>query len=120
MGGDYQLARRWFTGARYEFSDRAEDDDLRDRGEAVTLTFWPSEFSQIRGEFRRRRYAGGITRTKGFQLQFSIGPRASLLRCDMKKILLHTPLFSAWRRHPPSNVRWSEQPGLASIARFGG
>ncbi|MEO8348040.1 MAG: hypothetical protein ABI610_03935 [Acidobacteriota bacterium] len=74
VGGDYQLARRWFTGARYEFSDRAEDDDLRDWGQAVTLTFWPSEFSQIRGEFRRRRYAGGITANEGLlQLQFSIG-----------------------------------------------
>lgn len=74
VGGDYQLARRWFAGARYEFSDRADDDGLRDRGEAVTLTFWPSEFSQLRGELRRRRYAGGITANEGLlQLQFSIG-----------------------------------------------
>ncbi|MDQ5857295.1 MAG: hypothetical protein M3542_03330 [Acidobacteriota bacterium] len=74
VGGDYQLARRWFAGARYEFSDRADHDTLRDRGEAVTLTFWPSEFSQIRGELRRRRYAGGITASEAFlQLQFSIG-----------------------------------------------
>jgi hypothetical protein len=74
VGGDYQLARRWFAGGRYEFSDRADNDGLRDRGEAVTLTFWPSEFSQVRGEFRRRRYAGGITASEGLlQLQFSIG-----------------------------------------------
>jgi hypothetical protein len=74
VGGDYQLARRWFVGARYEFSDRADDDGLRDRGEAVTLTFWPSEFSQIRGELRRRRYAGGITANEALlQLQFAIG-----------------------------------------------
>jgi len=74
VGGDWRLARRWFAGGRYEFSDRADDDTLRDRGEAVTLTFWPSEFSQLRGEFRRRRYAGGITANEGFlQLQFSIG-----------------------------------------------
>lgn len=74
VGGDYQLARRWFAGARYEFSDHADDDDLRDRGEAVTVTFRPSEFSQVRGELRRRRYAGGITANEAlFQLQFSIG-----------------------------------------------
>jgi len=74
VGGDYRLARRWFAGARYEFSDRADDETQRDRGEAVTLTFWPSEFSQIRGELRRRRYAGGITGNEGLlQLQFSIG-----------------------------------------------
>lgn len=74
VGGDWRLARRWFAGGRYEFSDRADDATMRDRGEAVTLTFWPSEFSQLRGEFRRRRYAGGITANEGFlQLQFSIG-----------------------------------------------
>jgi hypothetical protein len=74
VGGDYRFAQRWWAGARYEFSDRADDATQRDRGEAVTLTFWPSEFSQIRGELRRRRYAGGITANEGFvQLQFSIG-----------------------------------------------
>lgn len=74
VAGDYQLSRRWFAGARYEFSDHADDDDLRDRGEAVTVTFRPSEFSQVRGELRRRRYAGGITANEGLlQLQFSIG-----------------------------------------------
>lgn len=72
--GDYQLARRWFVGARYEFSDHADDERLRDRGEAVTLTFWPSEFSQVRGELRRRRYARGVTANEALiQLQFAIG-----------------------------------------------
>ena len=72
--GDYQLARRWFGGARYEFSDHADDQTKRDRGEAVTLTFWPSEFSQVRGELRRRRYAGGIVANEALlQLQFAIG-----------------------------------------------
>lgn len=74
VGGDYQLARRWFGGARYEFSDHADDETKRDRGEAVTLTFWPSEFSQVRGELRRRRYAGGFTANEALlQLQFAIG-----------------------------------------------
>ncbi|MGE5277411.1 MAG: hypothetical protein ACM3SU_10490 [Acidobacteriota bacterium] len=74
VSGDYQIARRWFVGARYEFSDRADDELLRDRGEAATLTFWPSEFSQVRGEYRRRRYAQGITANEALiQLQFAIG-----------------------------------------------
>ena len=74
VSGDYQLARRWFAGGRYEFSDRADDDTRRDRGEAVALTFWPSEFSQVRGELRRRRYAGGITANEALlQFQFAIG-----------------------------------------------
>jgi len=71
---DYQLTRRLFAGARYEFSDRADNERLRDSGEALTLTFWPSEFSQVRGELRRRRYAGGVTANEALiQLQFAIG-----------------------------------------------
>ncbi|HSP93040.1 MAG TPA: hypothetical protein VLU06_00720 [Thermoanaerobaculia bacterium] len=74
VSGDYQLARRWYTGARYEFSDHANDQNARDSGEALTLTFWPSEFSQLRGELRRRRYAGGVTANEALvQLQFAIG-----------------------------------------------
>ncbi|HSS45048.1 MAG TPA: hypothetical protein VLO07_06870, partial [Thermoanaerobaculia bacterium] len=74
VSGDYQLARRWFTGARYEFSDHADNEHARDRGGAVTFTFWPSEFSQVRGELRRRRYAGGVTANEALlQLQFAIG-----------------------------------------------
>jgi hypothetical protein len=74
VSGDYQFARRWFAGARYEWSGHAEDATRHDRGEAVTLTFWPSEFSQVRGEFRQRRYAGGITANEGIlQIQYTIG-----------------------------------------------
>jgi len=74
VGGDWQLARRWFTGARYEFSDRATDATKRDKGYAATLTFMPSEFSLLRGEFRQRVYAGGIKANEGFlQIQFAIG-----------------------------------------------
>ncbi|MEP6802815.1 MAG: hypothetical protein ABJC07_12785, partial [Acidobacteriota bacterium] len=71
---EYQLAKRWFAGARVESSDRADEAARRDTGQAVLLTFWPSEFSQLRGELRRRRYAGGINATEALlQLQFAIG-----------------------------------------------
>jgi hypothetical protein len=74
VSGEYQLAKRWFVGARVESSDRSDAASRRDRGEAVTLTFWPSEFSQVRGEARRRRYAGGVDATEALlQLQFAIG-----------------------------------------------
>jgi len=46
-----------------------------DRGVSATLTFWPSEFSQIRGQLRRTHY-GIIDRTYNellLQLQFAIG-----------------------------------------------
>jgi hypothetical protein len=74
VGADYQLARRWWTGARYESAERLDDPDLRDTGAALTLTFWPSEFAQLRGELRRREYALADTATELLlQLQFGIG-----------------------------------------------
>lgn len=56
VSGDWQLAKRWFVGGRYDAADHADDDSLTDSGEAAVLTFWPSEFSQLRGELRHRRY----------------------------------------------------------------
>ncbi|MFL6290848.1 MAG: hypothetical protein ACJ759_08140 [Thermoanaerobaculia bacterium] len=75
VSGDYQLARRWFVGARYEAADHADDDSLRDTGEAGTLTFWPSEFSQLRAELRRRHYSltDETANELLLQLQFAIG-----------------------------------------------
>ena len=74
VGADWQLARRWFAGGRYEFSDRAADATKRDKGYAATLTFLPSEFSVLRGEFRQRVYAPNIKANEGFlQIQFAIG-----------------------------------------------
>jgi len=74
VGGDYQLGRRWYTGARYEFSDRATNAALRDMGVAATLTFMPSEFSMLRAEYRYRDYAPGVRASEAFlQIQFAIG-----------------------------------------------
>jgi hypothetical protein len=73
--GEYQLAKRWFVGARYEAADHADDEALRDTGVAGTLTFWPSEFSQLRAELRRRHYAFTDEDANELllQLQFAIG-----------------------------------------------
>ena len=72
--GEYQFARRWFTGARYDFSDRAADASLRDKSGSLLLTYWPSEFSQIRGQYRRTSYAEGVKSNEVlFQFLFSIG-----------------------------------------------
>ena len=74
LSAEYQLAKRWFVGGRYEISDDADDSSLQDDGEAVTLTFWPSEFSQFRGELRRRHYSDGETANEFLlQIQFAIG-----------------------------------------------
>jgi hypothetical protein len=74
LSGDYQFARRWFAGGRYDASGRAEDPSLVDKGGSLLLTFWPSEFSQIRGQYRRTNYADGPAADEFlFQVMFSIG-----------------------------------------------
>lgn len=72
--GEYQFARRWFAGARYDFSERAIDASLRDKGGSLMLTFWPSEFSQVRGQYRFTNYAEGVKANEVLiQFLFSIG-----------------------------------------------
>jgi cell division protein FtsB len=58
---DYQFAQRWFTGIRLDQTDRADNPSLTDRGASLTLTFWPSEFSQLRAQGRHIRYGNGGT-----------------------------------------------------------
>jgi hypothetical protein len=72
--GEYQFARRWYIGARADRSARALDSSLTDSGASVFMTFWPTEFSQIRGQLRRTNYAEGISGNEFlFQFNFSIG-----------------------------------------------
>jgi hypothetical protein len=89
--GEYQLGRRWFAGARFDRSgrgrcfptdpetesaclERVDAPLLRDTGGSLLLTYWPSEFSQIRGQLRRTRYGEGRTANELlFQLIFSMG-----------------------------------------------
>ena len=56
---DYRLNRRWTVGARYDRSRRARQANLTDSGFSALLTYWPSEFSQVRGQYRFARYAEG-------------------------------------------------------------
>jgi hypothetical protein len=72
--GEYQFARRWYIGARLDRSGRTLDGSLHDNGGSVFLTFWPSEFSQIRGQFRHVSFAEGIKANEFlFQFNFAIG-----------------------------------------------
>jgi hypothetical protein len=74
VSGDYQFARRWFSGVRYDWSERAQNASLKDTAGSVVLTFWPSEFSQVRGQLRRTNYAEGKSANEVlFQFLFSIG-----------------------------------------------
>jgi hypothetical protein len=72
--GDYQLGRRWFVGGRFDRSGRSEFANLTDNGTSAVLTYWPSEFSQVRGQYRFTRYAGNIdTNELLLQVMFSLG-----------------------------------------------
>jgi hypothetical protein len=71
---EYQFRRRWFGGVRYDRSDEARNASLLDTGGSVILTYWPSEFSQIRGQYRFTDYAGNHKANEVFmQVLFSLG-----------------------------------------------
>jgi hypothetical protein len=71
---EYQLGRRWFLGGRYDQSGRAQFANLTDKGGSLVLTYWPSEFSQIRGQYRYTKYAEGLNANELLmQVIFSLG-----------------------------------------------
>ena len=71
---DYQFARRWFAGGRVDSSDRPFNARLNDKGGSLVLTYWPSEFAQIRGQYRFTRYAQNMDAHELFlQIQFALG-----------------------------------------------
>ncbi len=55
---DYRLDQRWTVGARYDWSQRATNASQLDRGGSLLLTYWMSEFSQVRAQYRFARYDG--------------------------------------------------------------
>ncbi len=74
VSSDYQLARRWFLGGRFDRSERTFNDRIQDTGGSLVMTYWPSEFSQIRGQLRRTHYGENLTANELlFQFQFSMG-----------------------------------------------
>ena len=78
ISGDYQFARRWFGGIRIDQSKHADNALLTDTGQSAIITYWPSEFSQIRGQYRRTNYnvaprSFSLANEFLFQFLFSIG-----------------------------------------------
>jgi hypothetical protein len=49
---EYRVNRRWTLGGRFDRSGHAAAANLTDTGFSAILTYWPSEFSQIRGQYR--------------------------------------------------------------------
>jgi hypothetical protein len=70
--GEYRVNRRWTIGGRYDRSDRSRDASLVDSGFSALVTYWPSEFSQIRGQYRFARYAPelGLLNRNANELRF--------------------------------------------------
>jgi hypothetical protein len=58
---NYRVNQRWTVGGRFDRSDRSRNSALTDTGFSSIVTYWPSEFSQIRGQYRLGRYAEGST-----------------------------------------------------------
>ncbi len=74
LSTEYQFARRWFAGVRGDVSGRTFDALPKDKGGSLLLTFWPSEFSQLRGQWRyTKRGSGSTDHELLLQLLFSIG-----------------------------------------------
>lgn len=58
---DYRLNRRWTIGGRFDRSGHADNSALHDTGFSAILTYWPSEFSQIRTQYRYGHLADPVT-----------------------------------------------------------
>ncbi len=71
---EYQFGRRWFAGVRYDDAGRADAPAVRDRGGSFILTYWPSEFSQVRAQFRHTSFGDRPTADELlFQFIYAIG-----------------------------------------------
>jgi len=71
---EYQFARRWTTGLRLDTAERATDPAVKDKGASLLLTYAPSEFSLVRGQYRHTRWGDGLRSNEFlFQFIFSIG-----------------------------------------------
>jgi hypothetical protein len=76
---EYQFARRFTAGLRYDNSERALAPGLRDQGGSFIVTFKPSEWSLVRAQYRRTSLAGEDRPANEllFQFLFAIGAHAA-------------------------------------------
>jgi hypothetical protein len=58
---EYRANRRWTIGGRFDRSGQRANANLTDTGFSAILTYWPSEFSQIRGQYRFGHLADPVT-----------------------------------------------------------
>lgn len=72
---EYQFARRWRVGARYDWTQAPDNSDQRTQGSLAYLTFTPSEFSLISLQGKQVKREDAQKETLGFlKVTFNIGP----------------------------------------------
>jgi hypothetical protein len=75
---EYQFARRFTAGVRYDNSGRAAEPGVRDEGGSFILGFKPSEWSLLRAQYRRTQLGEEKARDELlFQMLFAIGAHAA-------------------------------------------
>ncbi len=71
---DWQFARGWFAGLRADYAEHPLDPARSDRGGALVLTYFPSEFQKLRLQYERTGYGGlGARNALVFEYGFAIG-----------------------------------------------
>lgn len=77
--GDFQFARRWHAGGRYDWSDNLDAAEAAvATGVLGFLTYHPSEFAAMSAQVRRQKLEGGDKETQiYFKTTFNIGPHGS-------------------------------------------
>jgi hypothetical protein len=70
---DYQFARRWHVGARYDWAETLQGGSA-DTGALGFLTFTPSEFSLVSAQVRHRDIGDDSEMTYFLKTTFNIGP----------------------------------------------
>jgi hypothetical protein len=76
---DFQFARRWHVGGRYDWSDRLEGAEAAPAtGVLGFLTFTPSEFASASVQARRQSLEGDVKENAYyFKTTFNIGPHGA-------------------------------------------
>ena len=75
---DWQFTRGWFAGLRADYAEHPSDPRMHDKGGALVLTYFPSEFQKVRLQYERIHYAGqGLRNAVVFEYGFAIGPHGA-------------------------------------------
>jgi len=75
---DYQFARRWHLGARYDWSETLDRSNVHATGGLGFLTFTPSEFALVSLQSSHHDLEDGVSETRWFlKTTFNIGPHGA-------------------------------------------